>query len=529
MQSRNRFAANDRTMGGIITVNARRSPGRTALKQDGRVLSYADLDQRTNRLAHGLLAAGHRPGDRISAWMEDGTEFVELLIAAAKAGVTISPISKMFTPREARIQIEDADTSALIFTPGVAGRVEELGLDKGFRLYTAAGAPPVGDATALEDLTAGGSTAALEPRDPDELVLIAYTSGTTGRPKGSMFTHETIRSMLRMQSVSYRLPLYGTAVFNSSMSFVGTITAFIWSHFYIGGTVVMAPGLDVPGQLDVVERERGTFMYLPTPSMEEFVDAVKARPGAVDSIVSILHSGSKAPRATVERVCEAIGHRYLEGYGQTENSGGLMAATTAADSLGLSAARDVHASGGRPTIGVLMDILDADGEPLPHDGTTMGELVYQSPGLMTGYWRNERATADAFRGEWFASGDLATIDEAGYIYIIDRRSDLIVSGGANVSPLEVEEVVLAHPDVAECVAVAAPHERWGQMVVAVVVPRAGRALTEDAVREHCRGALASYKIPKRVLFTDGFTYSASHKVRRFQVRDWVAERLADGA
>jgi acyl-CoA synthetase (AMP-forming)/AMP-acid ligase II len=312
------------------------------------------------------------------------------------------------------------------------------------------------------------------------------------------------------------------------MSFTGTITAFIWSHFYVGGTVVMASGLAVPEQLTVLQRERGTYMYLPTPSMDEFADEVRRRPDTIASLVSILHSGSKAPRGKVEKVCEVIGHRYLEGYGQTEISGGLLCATTASDSLGISAARDVFASGGRPGIDAVVEVLDPDGKPLPHDGVSQGELVYMSPALMTGYWRNERATEAGHRGEWFASGDIAAIDEAGYIYVIDRRNDLIVSGGANVSPLEVEEVILSHPAVAECVVVPAEHERWGHMVVAVVVPHPGQALREEVVTDYCRTRLASYKIPKRVLITDGFHYSASHKVRRFEVRDWVAEQLAGG-
>jgi acyl-CoA synthetase (AMP-forming)/AMP-acid ligase II len=226
-------------------------------------------------------------------------------------------------------------------------------------------------------------------------------------------------------------------------------------------------------------------------------------------------------------MAEAIGDRLVEGLGMTENSGGLVTATTREDYQPSCEARDLVASVGRPVPDASIRILDAEGQPVPNDGETVGEIVMTTPALLRGYWQNPTATADALRDGWYHSGDLGSIDPAGYVYVSDRRTDLIVSGGMNVYPSEVEQAIISHDGVRDVAVVGALHERWGQTVVAVVVRETGSTLTADDVIEHARTQIASYKKPTRVVFVDELPLTTSLKVKRHEVRRLVESESDD--
>ena len=241
----------------------------------------------------------------------------------------------------------------------------------------------------------------------------------------------------------------------------------------------------------------------------------------------MLHSGSKARPDDLRDVVDAIGDRLVEGLGMTENSGGLITATRRGDFDADSAARDAYASVGRAAVDAAVRVVDADGNDVAHDGESVGELVMTSPALMSGYWDNAEATAHALRDGWYWSGDLGSIDDAGFVYVSDRRTDLIVSGGMNVYPSEVEDAIASHPDVADVAVVGIPHERWGQTVAAVVVPRAGAVLDADRVVSHVRDRLASFKKPTTVVFADELPRTASLKVKRHEVRESILHRTIE--
>jgi acyl-CoA synthetase (AMP-forming)/AMP-acid ligase II len=228
---------------------------------------------------------------------------------------------------------------------------------------------------------------------------------------------------------------------------------------------------------------------------------------------------------------DVVGDRYLEGWGMTENSGGLLTATTRTDIRGESGALDVLASTGQPVMDTLVEVTDDDGNPLAHDGETVGELVAMAPTLFNGYWKRPEATAQAFRDGWWRTGDLGAIDAAGYVYVSDRRTDLVVSGGMNVYPSEVEACILRLPGVRECTVFGLPHDRWGQAVTAAVVCAPGAALTQAQVVAHCRANLASFKKPTAVHFMRELPRTTSGKVRRSLTRDRVlrATRIPEAA
>jgi acyl-CoA synthetase (AMP-forming)/AMP-acid ligase II len=272
----------------------------------------------------------------------------------------------------------------------------------------------------------------------------------------------------------------------------------------------------------VLERDLITYIYVSSPRIEEVAEALAAHPSAWPNLRSVMHSASRARPDQLALLTSVVGPRLVEGWGMTENSGGLMTATLGHEMLG--ATGDDHwsyATVGRPALDTEVRVVDEEGRDLPHDGTAVGELWFRSPGLFTGYWNRPEATAAAFVDGWFRTGDLGAIDADGYVFVSERRTDLIVSGGANVYPSEVEDCIAAVPGVVEVAVVGAAHERWGQTVVAVVVRAGPDYPTEEQVLEACRTHLAGYKKPTRVYFVEARPRTPSQKVSRAAVRDLV--------
>jgi acyl-CoA synthetase (AMP-forming)/AMP-acid ligase II len=435
------------------------------------------------------------------------------------------PINARLRSAEAEHPLADSGARLLFYSGGIAGSVEELdAAGAGLTLVR------VGDAEGpaaheFEELLARGGEAAPAAADPDAPYVIGYTSGTTGRPKGAVLTQRSVLAIARLNALSYRLPLFSVAAATGSMSFVATVPSHYVSHLYVGGTVVIMGRWDVESLLATIESERATFTYLPSPTIPEFTEVAAQLPERWSSLRSILHSASRADPQKLRALCEVVGGRFVEGLGMTENSGGLITATTREDIVGSCEARDVFASAGRAVAESAITALDPEGNPVPHDGETVGELAIRSPALMEGYWGMPEATAEVLRDGWYRTGDLGSIDPAGYVYVAERRTDLIVSGGINVYPSEVEDFIDSIPGVADCAVVGVEHERWGQAVTAAVVREDGSELGAEEVVERCRRGLASYKKPTAVVFLDELPRTASLKVKRSEVRDLLSRQL----
>jgi acyl-CoA synthetase (AMP-forming)/AMP-acid ligase II len=272
----------------------------------------------------------------------------------------------------------------------------------------------------------------------------------------------------------------------------------------------------------VLERDLITYIYVSSPRIEEVAEALERHPKAWANLRSVMHSASRARPDQLALLTRVVGPRLVEGWGMTEDSGGLMTATLGHEML--DAEQDDHWSyrtAGLPALDTEVRVVDEEGHDLPHDGVTIGELWFRSPALFTGYWNRPDATAAAFVDGWFRTGDLGAIDSAGYVFVSERRTDLIVSGGANVYPSEVEDVIAAVPGVLEVAVVGAAHDRWGQTVVAVVVREGLDHPTEEQVLEACRIHLAGYKKPTRVHFTETLPRTPSQKISRAAVRELV--------
>lgn len=517
-----------RTVGELVTRAAAAHPHRAALKvRDGGQLTYAELDERTTRAANSLLRLGLVPGDRICAWMGDVPQYVEVYVAAAKAGLVVAPINARLVAPEAEYQLADSEAGALVFTPGVISELERLPARVLSELrLIAAGDEPGPSSQHWEDLIAQGSDVALEPPEPEALYILGYTSGTTGRPKGAMLTHASVLAIGRLNASSFRLPAHATIALTGSLSFVAVVPSHVLMTLRLAGTVVIMGRWTADDLLDVVESEHAVFTYIPSPLLSEVTEAIRRRPEAIASLHGVLHSASRADPEKLEALHQVVGGRLIEGLGMTEHSGGLVTATAAVDYLGARPGDPIFRSVGRTAVEVDVKVIGGDGQhELPWDGESVGELCFSSPALMAGYWKRPEATAEALIDGWYHSGDLGAVDPDGFVTVAERRTDLIVSGGANVYPSEVERCIAELPAVREVAVVGVPHPRWGQTVLAVVVADESQ-LDEAAIVEHCRGRLAGFKKPSRVLFMEQLPRTAGLKVARAALREQVLERLA---
>lgn len=501
-------------LGARLRAVADAHPDRVAVvDRDGTRITYRDLFVHASRVAHFLADADLDRGDRIAAWMDDGPAYVELYLAAALAGLTVVPLNARHTVHEVRSVLEDCAPRAIGWSSGRDGGIEELAASGELpevRLREGDG-PRVLDAVPWTTVTAQGSGTFDSVAAGDDLVVIGYTSGTTGRPKGALLTHRSVDAVTRQHVGAYRLAPHSTIAMTGSMSFVSVVPAHVLTHLSVAGTIVFLGGWDVPSLLDHIERHQVTFTYLASPLLGDFAEHAARDPARWASLHSVLHSASKASAEKLGQLADVIGSRLIEGWGMTENSGGLMTATSAADIEGRGS--EALTTVGRAIPGYDVRVVE-------------DELLVRGPGLASGYWHRPEESAAAFRDGWFATGDIGTVDEHGYVTLLERRTDLIVSGGMNVYPAEVEAVIAEVPGVAEVAVVGTPHPRWGQTVVAVVVPEPGRSVDLELIRERCRERLAGYKKPTEILLVDTLPRTVSLKVSRAAVRASVLDLLA---
>jgi acyl-CoA synthetase (AMP-forming)/AMP-acid ligase II len=513
----------------MLAIGALRAPDRPLFAIDGgESRTYAQVHRRANRIGHALLGAGLRQGDRVAVWSDDCVEYLETYMGAARAGLVVVPINNRLTAEEARFIAHDSEARCLMVSDRLAPLADEAFSQSDFALVAAYGGERPLGATPFEDLLLGAAQSE-PPRPSDEdLFVIAYTSGTTGFPKGAMLTHRSVKNIARMNTVSYHLPLASVAAYTGSMSFTATVCAFGMSHLYVGGSMVLLGKWDPERAVDMVVRNRANFVYVPTPGIPDFCAALGKQPAALDSLTTVFHSASKASPEMLRLLVQTAGPRFVEGWGMTEISGGIVTATTARDVSGECGALDFFRSVGRATADAAIEVVDENRVPIAHDGATEGELAVRTAALMKGYWNRPEATDRVISDGWYYTGDLGSIDPEGYIYVSERRSDLIVSGGMNVYPSEVEAVIAKLSGVADVAVVGVPHERYGQTVAAAVVTRPGISLSAEDIVAHCRQHLASYKKPTIVRFTDELPKTVSQKVKRGAVRSTVfadVERL----
>ncbi|WP_157559755.1 class I adenylate-forming enzyme family protein [Nocardioides sp. Soil777] len=501
-----------------MVLRSRRFGDRIALRAGSSERTYADLVDRASRLARHFVRSGLGPGDRVAVMVEDGLRSLEPHLAAALAGLVAVPVNARFRTAELDHILTDCGATALVHSAGVRATV--AGSDVVPRLALVLGTGPADALDTCPEYEALVSHGASGPPEvtvaASDGAMIGYTSGTTGHPKGAVMTHAAGMAAVRANVVAFRVVPYGACAFSGSVSFTALLWALVHPHLYLGCSIdMLQPDLTVERWFDRMHEHGSTFTFVPTPYLDDFAVEATRRPEAVARLVGACHSASPATARQREAMAAALGGVSLESYGMTET----LAAVTVTTSLDLgpdSQAEDPHLTIGRPLPPADVYAVDASGRRVA--AGEVGELVVESPSLFSGYWGRPEATATALRGGRLHTGDLGHVDGRGFVYVDGREADLIISGGMNVYPAEIERVLHAHPDIEESAVIGVPHLRWGESICAVVVPRVGSGLTPEEVVRHATQQLASYKKPTRVELVTSLPRNANLKVQKSVLR-----------
>jgi fatty-acyl-CoA synthase len=498
----------DEGIGSWTARRARSSPERVAVVHGGLEYTYADLHDRVQRLAAVLRGKGVRRGDRVAYLGGNHPALLETLFAAGTLGAVFVPLNTRLAVPELAYMLDDSGSRVLVHGAEKSAEATELADSPGPRVLVPVG----GDAPGCyEDLLARAVPEPVdEPVGPDDTCMIMYTSGTTGRPKGAELTHGNITWNCVNVLIDVDVTADETTLVSAPMFHTAALNMTCLPTLLKGGRVVIEPGFDPARTIELFTALRISWMF-GVPAMFNALTEHPDWPDAdLSSLRVLMAGGAPVPESTIAAY-QKRGLTFLQGYGMTETAPGVLM---------LGAADSVRKAGsaGRPSIFtdvrvVRPDLTDAaPGEP--------GEVLVQGPNVMRGYWGRSDDTARSRTADgWFRTGDVATRDPEGFVTIVDRVKDMIISGGENIYPAEVENALYDHPDVLECAVIAVPDERWGEVGRAVVVPRPGSAPAETDLITHLTGQLARYKIPKSVVFADELPRNATGKLRKAALRE----------
>jgi acyl-CoA synthetase (AMP-forming)/AMP-acid ligase II len=495
---------------GVLAHHASRSPAKPLCIYQGEAVTYGDMAARSAALAAGLRECGVRAGDVVGLLSYNCPEFLETIFAANHLGAIAMPINWRLAAPEVRYILEHSEARALV----VDGSLVDVGneatkANEGIVRVCISPAAPDGWAPLAELRRAKGGEERASAAG-DEVHRLMYTSGTTGRPKGVMITHANLawKNMAHLVEFGFTSADLGLAC--GPLYHVGALDLTTTTLIAAGATTILHRVFDAAAVVDEIERSHVSTVWL-APAM---VNAIMALPDVerrdLSSVRVIINGGEKMPIPLIERLQRTFPSAWFaDAYGLTETVSGdtFLDRDSIVSKLG---------SVGRPCLYLELDVWDEHGTSQPPG--ERGEVVLRGPKVFKGYWRDPDATATAFAGGWFHTGDVGVRDDDGYLYIVDRVKDMIVSGGENIAGSEIERVLYEHAAVLEAAVVGRPDDRWGEVPIAFVALRTDDAVTADELLEHCRSQLARFKVPKDIVFIDALPRNPSGKVLKRELR-----------
>jgi long-chain acyl-CoA synthetase len=506
--------------GYFLTRAAERYPGRPAWIDASRVVSFGQAADRVGRLARALGSLGGQPGDRVGLLMPNCPEGLEAILGPIQAGMAAVPMNIRLHPDEHAYMLNDSGSFALIAGAELRSHVDRMRERLETVKHIIFAGPGEGEGLSYEGLLDSQTSSVADPAiEADDLAWIFYTSGTTGHPKGAMLTHRVLITMAEQFLLDIDPAIPSDVLLHAAPITHGSGLALF--HHLARGSASAFPAVrsfDPVGIFEAIERHRATTMFL-VPTM---INMLLGRPERsrydLSSLKTIFYGGGPM---YVEQLTEALrefGPIFVQIFGQGEAP---MTCT--------SLPKDEHVAGddpvklrrlgsaGRATTAVQVRIVDETDQPVPPD--TMGEIVVRGDLVMKGYWNKPEASVETLRGGWLHTGDIGALDQDGYLYITDRKKDMIISGGSNIYPREIEEVICQHPAVFEVSVIGVPDDKWGEAAKALVVVRPGESAREAEIIEHCKRHLASYKKPQSVEFLPALPKNAYGKVLKRELRD----------
>jgi fatty-acyl-CoA synthase len=494
----------------FVRFHALRSPDRPAIAYAGGRVSYAELLRRIETAAGWLAARGIGPGDVIALLMKNSSAFIELTFAASHLGAVSLPINYRLARDEVGYILENSGAKLLLCDAELAATVQ--GLAETVLIDEAA----QHDSTRLAP---SQSPAKMHASQPDDLFRLMYTSGTTDRPKGVMHTYSNFYWKCADHVVALGLSASDRLLVVGPLYHVGAFDLPGMAVLWVGGMLSIHRDFDPVRALTSIAAEKLTGAWLAPVMLSAIVTHPDRFGHDVTSLRWVIGGGERTPEQRIRAFSDVFtAGRYIDGYGLTETCSG--------DTL-MEEGREIEKIGstGRALAHVAIEIRNEEGRTLPPGAT--GEICLRGPKVTRGYWKDPEKTKASFFGDWFRSGDIGHLDAEGFLYLTDRKKDMIISGGENIASSEVERVVYELPQVQEAAVIGVADARWGERPVAVVVLRPGHGLTLETLQQHCRQRLAGFKVPKELILRAQLPRNPSGKILKRILRDEIAIAMQD--
>ena len=505
----------------------------TAVVCGAERLTYGQLAERIDRFSNALVRMGANRGDVVAYISFNCHRLLEGYYAVPQIGAILLPINIRLTPPDIAYILADAGASTVVIDRQLVGLLAPiLPSLPAIKHVILMGGDPKADVpvrgTDYEALIAGSPAQFAAPAiDEDDVAELFYTSGTTARPKGVMLTHRNLvthaySAMACVHVSDTDVILHSIPLFHvNGWGTPHTLTM-------VGGRHVMVPRFDPEHVLEVMERERVTRMFMVPTMAVALMSAPSWRTRDLSAVNRIMFGGAATPPALLRAMDERLPNAVIHcGYGLSETSPILTTALPGAYMhLDKAASLPVRATAGVPLPGIEVEILDEAGVPQPHDGTSVGEICARGNSIFAGYWKQPEETAKYIVNGWFHTGDMGTIDDRGYVSIVDRKKDIIITGGENVASIEIEKAIYDHPAVLECAVIGVPDEKWGEVPAAVIVLKPGAKLDVAELIEHTRASLAHFKVPKHVRFVEALPKGGTGKILKRELREAFAKETA---
>jgi acyl-CoA synthetase (AMP-forming)/AMP-acid ligase II len=494
----------------VLEHHAARSPDKAMTIFEGETTTYREMADRATALAGGLTARGIRQGDVVALLSYNRPEFLEALFAANYLGAIAMPINWRLAAAEVRYILEHSGARALVCDESLLELAGEATTDLTDTLVRLTMARDEQGWTPLAEVRSDPNEAARVTATADDVHRLMYTSGTTGRPKGVMITHANLAWKNLAHTIEFGFTGADLGLACGPLYHVGALDLTTTSLVAAGATTIIHRSFDASDVVGEIERSRVTTVWL-APAM---VNAIMSLPDVeardLSSVRVVINGGEKMPIPLIERIQRVFPSAWFaDAYGLTETVSGdtFLDRNSIVSKLG---------SVGRPCLYLELDVWDEGGRSAAPG--EKGEVVLRGPKVFKGYWRDPDATAAAFAGGWFHTGDIGVLDDDGYLYIVDRLKDMIVSGGENIASSEIERVLYEHAAVLEAAVVGRADDRWGEVPVAFVALRDGADATSEVLIAHCSAQLARFKVPRAVTFVDALPRNPSGKVLKRELR-----------
>jgi len=498
-------------IGDALYWHATYTPNKIAIISSLGDQTYAQLWSRVCRLSNALAGLGLRPGDRIALLMQNSSRYIEVYQAAALMGLAVVPLNFRFVPTEIEYVVNHAGARALVFDAALADTVNPLRtvLPSAASRYIVTDGDGTSTTHSYEALIASASEAPPpEPADLSACYFQGYTSGTTGFPKGCVNPHREFADCLRRIATIYGITADDRELVAAPL-FHEAPALFALLQIFRGGTVIVTSDTSPANVFATIDRESVTWTFMVPTMWAAMASSEEIDRFDLGSLHLLLSGGSPLLTHTKEAILKRFPNAGLnEFYGATEV--GLVTNLPPEDQR-----RKVR-SVGKPVIGMFVELRDEDGNVVPKG--EVGEIHIGGATIIREYFSNPEATAQARKGSFFTLGDMGRFDEEGYLYIVDRKKDMIISGGENIFPNDIEEVIYRHPAVEMAAVVGAPDPKWGEIVVAAVTLKPGYSIDEAELIAHCKSFLSSFKVPKKIDFRDQMPMSSFGKILRREVR-----------